>query len=173
MNKGENIASVALKLELQNTISQYAGRANQIKGFWIMERLLTIDPILKEDLIKNYGESKYLELLAYYGKTNIQQRAENELKQKEKEFKEKQKFELEKMRTENYAKQCSVYENKVVAEEVNEQEAKQRNIDTWKKQYIEGKGSRQGETALHVLERYVAEGRMPKEELDKLIQENP
>jgi hypothetical protein len=130
MKQGENNASICLKLELKNVIDQYAGKAKQNKGFWIISRLLTVDSELKQEIIKAYDEETYNALLTHYSKTNIQQRAENELKLQVKTMREDFKMKLEEIKAENYAKQTSVavskFDDKMESKEAQILDAKQR-----------------------------------------------
>jgi hypothetical protein len=98
ITKGENSASISLTLELLNIVKQKAGKDEQINGFWICKRWLMFDEEVKKEIIEKYGQSFYDELLAHYSKTNLQQRAEREIKEEAKRIREEAKAKIEELK---------------------------------------------------------------------------
>lgn len=102
ITKGENSASISLTLELLNIVKQKAGKDEQINGFWICKRWLMFDEEVKKEIIEKYGQSFYDELLVHYSKTNIQQRAEREIKEEAKRIREEAKAKIEELKRPNH-----------------------------------------------------------------------
>jgi ABC-type transporter MlaC component len=100
MQKGKNSISIACKLELINLIKSLAGNEDQNEGFYLVKRLLTKDEEFKKLFIEKYGEAIYQETLKHYSKTNIEQRAERELKEQERKIKEDAKQKIEQAKVE-------------------------------------------------------------------------
>jgi hypothetical protein len=85
MDKGENSASIAMKLAIANVVKRYSGTTNQSNGFWLMEQSLkgTLTPEFWiaefEKDFPNHGKEIYDEMVQHYAKTNIQQHEENKI----------------------------------------------------------------------------------------------
>jgi len=92
MEKGENTANIAMKLEIANVVKRYSGDTNQSNGFWLMEEALK-GTLTKEFWISEFekdfptkGEEIYARMIEFYKKTNIEQRTENQAKKLAKEI---------------------------------------------------------------------------------------
>lgn len=104
MDKGENLATVTMKLEIANVVKRYSGTANQSNGFWFLEQALlgTLTPEFWisefEKDFPNKGREIYDEMVRHYAKTNIQQHEENAFKEKAKEIRQEAREKIEELK---------------------------------------------------------------------------
>jgi len=103
MEKGDNLTTIALKLEIYNVVRRYAGSAQQSNGYWLMEQALQ-GSLTPEFWISEFekdfptkGKEIYDQMVQWYKKTNIQQRMENELEKQKKEIRDKAKEDIKKL----------------------------------------------------------------------------
>ena len=120
IGKGENSASIALKLEILNVIKRYSGAANQSNGFWLMEQAL-LGNLTKEFWVTefekdfpNQGEAIYESMVQWYSKTNIQQHQLNELEAEKKRLRDEAREKIEKMEEPDEPEKKTVEELKIV-----------------------------------------------------------
>ena len=85
IEKGENSASIAMKLQISNIVKRYSGAAQQKNGFWLMHQAL-LGKLIPEFWISEFekdfpskGKEIYDEMVQHYAKTNIQQHEENKI----------------------------------------------------------------------------------------------
>jgi len=108
MKRGRNSVSIACTLELINLIKTHSGKEDMNEGFWLIKRLLTEDSEFKTEFIEKYGQDVYEKTLKHYSRTNLEQRKDRELREKEKAIKEQAKLEIEKLRAQAYAEQVGL-----------------------------------------------------------------
>ena len=108
IQKGKNSVSIACTLELINTLKEFSSKGDQNEGFHLAKRLLVNDSEFSKRFIEKYGLEVYQKTVEHYSKTNIQQRAERELREKEKKIREEAKMKIETLKAESYASQTSL-----------------------------------------------------------------
>lgn len=123
MQKGKNSVMIACTLEILNTLKEFSSKVDQNEGYHLAKRLLMNDAEFKARFIEKYGQEVYNQTVLHYSKTNIVQRAERELKDKEKAIREDAKQKIEELKANAYAKQTeNVTDEK---EQIKEKKQKQ------------------------------------------------
>lgn len=96
IKRGSNTIIVHCTTEVINIIKSHCAIEDLSEWNWLIKHFLQ-SPDVKAEFTKRYGEKQYNKTLKHYSKTNIQQRAENEMKQKLAELKDKQTRDFQKM----------------------------------------------------------------------------
>lgn len=132
IEKGENSASIAMKLQISNIVKRYSGAAQQKNGFWLMHQAL-LGKLIPEFWISEFekdfpskGKEIYDEMVQHYAKTNIQQnlefKAKEEAKKVRKDVRKEAEITIAKRNLEHWKKMYAENPIPVFAKRVHEAE---------------------------------------------------